>query len=68
MLFANYETLDIDQLYHRLDAILSAKIAKYFDVKLSGMLVYDYDRDKDIQLSQALGIGFVYTFKNFTDD
>ena len=68
VLFANYETLDIDQIDHRLDAILSAKIAKYFDVKLSGMLVYDYDQDKDVQLSQAFGIGFVYTFKNFKDE
>ena len=68
VLFANYETLEFDKIDHRLDAILSAKIAKYFDVKLSGMLVYDYDQDKEVQLSQALGIGFVYTFKNFNDD
>lgn len=67
VLFANYETIDIRQIDHRLDAILSAKIAKYFDVKLSAMLIYDYDQDKDVQLSQALGLGFVYTFKNFEE-
>lgn len=67
VLFANYETIDIRQIDHRLDAILSAKIAKYFDVKLSVMLIYDYDQDKDVQLSQALGLGFVYTFKNFEE-
>lgn len=68
VLFANYETLDFDQIDHRLDAILSAKIAKYFDVKLSAILVYDYDQAKDIQLSQAFGLGFVYTFKNFEEE
>ena len=65
VLYANYETLNFDQIDHRLDAILSANVAKYLDVKLSGMLVYDYDQDKEIQLSQALGIGFVYNFKNY---
>jgi len=68
VLFANYKTFNADQIDHRVDAILSAKIAKYFDVKLSGILVYDYDQDKDIQFSQALGIGFVYTFKNYIEE
>lgn len=67
VLFANYETFTAEEIDHRLDAVLSAKIATYFDVKLTGILVYDYDQDKDIQLSQALGIGFVYTFKNFKE-
>lgn len=68
VLFANYENFNGQEIDHRLDAILSAKIAKYFDVKLSGILVYDYDQDDEIQLSQALGIGFIYTFKNFKDE
>lgn len=68
LLYANYETLNADQIDHRLDAILSAKIAKYLEVALSGILVYDYDQDKDVQLSQALGIGFIYTFKNYTEE
>lgn len=68
VLYANYENFNGKEIDHRLDAILSAKIAKYFDVKLSGMLVYDYDQDDEIQLSQALGIGFVYTFKNYVDE
>lgn len=68
MLYANYEAFNADEIDHRLDATLSAKIATYFDVKLSGMLVYDYDQDKDVQLSQALSIGFVYTIKNYKDE
>lgn len=68
VLFANYETLDFQQIDHRLDAIFSAKIAKYFDVKLSAILIYDYDQDSKIQFSQALGLGFVYTFKNYEEE
>jgi len=68
LIYANYETFNVDQIDHRLDAILSAKIAKYFEVALSGILVYDYDQDSDIQLSQALGIGFIYTFKNYKEE
>ena len=68
VLYANYDTFNGQEIDHRLDAILSAKIAKYFDVKLSGILVYDYDQDDEVQLSQALGLGFVYTFKNYKDE
>ncbi len=68
LLFANLETLEFDKIDHRLDAILSAKVAKYFDVKLSGTLFYDYDQIDEIQVSQGFGIGFAYTFKNFTEE
>ena len=68
LIYANYETFNFEQIDHRLDAILSAKIAKYFDVKLSGILVYDYDQIDEVQLSQGLSIGFVYTIKNFEEE
>ncbi len=67
MMYANYESLTIDEIDHRLDAVLTAKVAKYLQVSLTGILVYDYDQDKEIQLSQALGLGFIYTIKNFQD-
>lgn len=67
LIYGNYETLDFNKIDHRLDAILSAKIAKYFEVQLSGTLLYDFDQDDSIQLSQALGIGFVYSARNFKD-
>jgi len=67
MTYANYETLELNKIDHRLDAILSAKIAKYFEVQLSGTLLYDFDQDDSIQLSQALGIGFMYSMRNYTD-
>ncbi len=67
-LFANLETLEFNKIDHRLDAILSAKVAKYFDVKLSGILLYDYDQIDEIQLSQGFGLGFAYTFKNYKEE
>jgi len=67
-LYANLETLEFNKIDHRLDAILSAKVAKYFDVKLSGILLYDFDQIDEIQLSQAFGLGFAYTFKNFKEE
>jgi len=68
LLYANLETLDIDEIDHRLDAILNINVVKYLSVNLSAILVYDYDQDKDIQFSQALGIGFAYTFKNYEEE
>ncbi len=68
VLFANYEKINFEEIDHRFEAIISAKVAKYIDVKLGGIVVYDFDQDKDIQFSQSLGIGFVYTFKNFTEE
>lgn len=68
LIYANLETLDIEQIDHRVDVILSAQVAKYLDVKIMGALLYDYDQIDEVQLSQALGIGFVYTVKNFTEE
>lgn len=68
MLYANLETLDFKQIDQRLDLVLSAKVAKYLDVKLAGSVVYDYDQSNDVQLTESLGIGFVYTFKNFIEE
>lgn len=63
-LFANYEQLTFDQLDHRLDASLTAKVAKFVNVNLTGILLYDKDQDDDVQISQALAIGLVYQISN----
>jgi hypothetical protein len=68
MMYANYETLNADQIDHRLDANLSIKIARYFNVNLTAIMVYDYDQDANIQFSEAIGIGFVYSRKNYTEE
>jgi len=54
-------------LDHRLDIDLVAKIGKYFNVGLGGILLYDYDQDSGAQLNQAFSIGFLYNFQNYVE-
>lgn len=68
LMYANLQTLELNKVDHRFDVILSAKVAKYLDVKIIGALLYDYDQIEEVQLSQSLGIGFLYTIKNFKDE
>lgn len=65
--FANYETLEARRLDHRVDLDLIAKVGKYVNVGLGGILLYDYDQDAEAQLSQVFSIGFLYTFQNFVE-
>ena len=64
-LFANYETLEGKKLDHRLDLNITAKVTKFINVSLGGILLYDYDQDTSVQLSQAFSLGFLYSFQNF---
>lgn len=65
MLFANYQTLEAKTIDHRLDLNLTAKVNKFVNVSLGGILIYDYDQDPGVQLSQAFSLGVLYTFQNF---
>lgn len=65
VLFANYETLNVEKIDHRLDVNLTAKVNQFINVSLGGILIYDYDQDTDVQLSQAFSLGIMYTFQNF---
>ncbi|GLU55031.1 DUF3078 domain-containing protein [Dyadobacter frigoris] len=47
---------------HRLDAMVTAKIAKYFNVNLGAIVIYNKSQVDDIQFAQGLSIGFLYTF------
>jgi hypothetical protein len=67
VMFANYETLEAKRLDHRLDLDLIAKVGKYINVGLGGILLYDYDQDSEAQLSQVFSIGFLYTFQNYVE-
>jgi len=67
VLFANYQTLEINKVDHRVDLSLTAKIGRFFNVNLSGIFIYDYDQDHSPQYSQALSLGFLYTFQNFAE-
>lgn len=67
LMFANYETLEARRLDHRLDLDFVAKVGKYINVGLGGILLYDYDQDTEVQLSQVFSIGFLYTFQKYVE-
>jgi hypothetical protein len=47
----------------RLDAALIAKINKFANVSLGGILLYDQDQDLNVQINQALQMNFAYNFQ-----
>lgn len=65
LLFANYSTLSLKNIDHRLDASLTAKVNKFINVSISSIVLYDSDQDTDVQLSQAFSLGVLYTFQNY---
>ena len=59
LLFASYEKLNnIDQ---RLDMTLTAKVNKLINVTVNGTTLYDDDFSGEIQSSQSLALGIVFT-------
>lgn len=68
VMYANYETLASKTIDHRLDLNLSGKVNKYINVSIGGILLYDYDQDSGVQLSQAFTFGFNYAFQNYVDE
>jgi DUF3078 family protein len=67
MMFANYETLELKTIDHRLDIGLTAKVNKFMNVTLGGIMIYDFDQDSGVQLSQAFSLGVLYSFQNFEE-
>jgi len=59
VLFGNYETFTPQKIDHRLDLTLTAKVNKYINVSLSGIVIYDYDQDATVQYSQSLALGIL---------
>ncbi|MEK6480717.1 DUF3078 domain-containing protein [Catalinimonas sp. 4WD22] len=59
MMFANYETLNLEEIDHRLDVVFNAQLTSFINLSLSAIMVYDYDQVDEIQLSQNLGIGIL---------
>lgn len=51
VLFGNYETFTPQKIDHRLDLAITAKVNKYSNVSLSGIVIYDYDQDPSVQYS-----------------
>jgi hypothetical protein len=65
LLFANYENFNLQEIDHRLDLNITAKVNRFINVSVGGILLYDYDQDPGAQVSQAFSLGFMYTFQNF---
>lgn len=67
LMYANYETLAPKKIDHRLDVNITAKVNKYVNTSLGAILLYDYDQDTSVQLSQLFTLGIVYTLQNYSD-
>jgi hypothetical protein len=62
----NPRTEKLDKQFHfdhRLDAQITAKIARYFNVNLGTIIIYDKDQAARAQFAQGLSVGFLYSFK-----
>jgi hypothetical protein len=68
MMYANYETIEMKTIDHRLDLMFNVKAGRYINIGLGGILVYDFDQDSGAQISQAFSLGFSYTFRNFEEE
>ncbi|MEK6782522.1 MAG: DUF3078 domain-containing protein [Bacteroidota bacterium] len=67
ILFANYETLELKKIDHRLELSFSAKVTKFINVSLGSILIYDYDQDLGAQIGQAFSLGMLYSIQNFEE-
>lgn len=67
VIFANYETIALETIDHRLDIGLTAKVNNFINVSLGGILIYDLDQDTGVQLAQAFTLGIAYSFQNFEE-
>lgn len=60
LFFVDYR--DLQATDHRLDFTLTGKINKLVNATLSGVILYDQDQDYQVQYSQALSVGFLFTW------
>lgn len=67
LLYANYETLEFKTIDHRLDLALTARVNKFITTSFGMIMLYDVDQDTEVQFSQLLNIGILYTFQNYED-
>jgi Protein of unknown function (DUF3078) len=67
LMFANYQTIEPKTIDHRLDIGLTAKVNRFMNVTLGGILIYDYDQDMGVQLAEAFSLGIAYSFQNFEE-
>jgi len=62
-MFIPYENIAVKRVDHRLDVALTAKINRFMNTSLTGVLLYDTDTGTDkVQASQTLALGFAFVF------
>ena len=66
-MFANYETLALKTIDHRVDLNLTAKVNQFINVSIGGILLYDFDQDSGAQVSQAFSLGVLYAVQNYKE-
>ena len=52
---------------HRVDLTLTAKVNRFVNVSIGGILLYDYDQDSGAQFNQLFTLGIAYTFTNYKE-
>ena len=67
VMFLNYQTPELKKIDHRVDVNLVAKVNRFVNVSLGGILLYDYDQGTKVQLSQAFSLGVLYSFQNYAE-
>jgi hypothetical protein len=63
-LFANLEGLQADNIDHRLDIFISAKVYKFLNLTLTNNYIYDLDQDKKLQSSLLIGASILFNYSN----
>ncbi|MNT99023.1 hypothetical protein D3C72_2417560 [compost metagenome] len=62
-MFVPYEDFEWSKIDHRLDLAITAKINRFMNTSLTGVLLFDADTQTNkIQASQTLALGFGFTF------
>jgi len=61
-MFIPYENIGWVQIDHRLDVAITAKINRFMNTSLTGVVLFDKDTDAKIQASQTLALGFSFVF------
>jgi len=61
-MFIPYENIGWVRIDHRLDVALTAKINRFMNTSLTGVVLFDKDTDPKVQASQTLALGFAFVF------
>lgn len=62
-MFIPYQDFKMSNIDHRLDVALTAKINRFMNTSLTGVLLFDKDTGTNkIQANQTLALGFGFTF------